>query len=44
MQLQRSNDPAPPHPPHPTPTQRARDLLLENNRNVSHTSMQLQRL
>ena len=38
------NYPAPPHPPHPTPTQRARDLLLQNNHNVSHTSMQLQRL
>ena len=38
------NYPAPPHPPHPTPTQRARDMLLQNNHNVSHTSMQLQRL
>ena len=32
------NYPAPPHPPHPTPTQRARDLLLQNNHNVSHTT------
>ena len=38
------NYPAPRHPPHPTPTQRARDMLLQNNHNVSHTSMQLQRL